>query len=195
MDYYKILGLDSKTANHDDINNAFRILAVDNHPMKQKTNLAGSMIKFNKICEAYQVLSNLHHKRIYDMFGEDGLKNGVTNPVDGTHSGSYVYFGNSIEIFESFFGSKNPYTDNFFESTRKEQELWKKKSDDPHDIEVVLSCTLSEFYNGSLKTATYRREILQKDGVTPDKIEENLIIDVKPGYDAETILVFPSKGY
>ena len=34
MDYYKILGLDSKTANHDDINNAFRILSVDNHPMK-----------------------------------------------------------------------------------------------------------------------------------------------------------------
>jgi DnaJ-class molecular chaperone len=83
-------------------------------------NLAGSMIKFNKICEAYQVLSNLQHKRIYDMFGEDGLKNGVTNPVDGTHSGSYAYFGNSIEIFEAFFGSKNPYTDNFFVSTRKE---------------------------------------------------------------------------
>jgi hypothetical protein len=59
----------------------------------------------------------------------------------------------------------------------------------------VLSCTLSEFYNGSLKTATYRRELLQKDGVTPDRIEENLIIDVKPGFDADTVLVYPSKGY
>ena len=54
------------------------------------------------------------------MFGEDGLKNGVMNPADGTHSGSYAYYGNSIEIFEAFFGSKNPYTDNFFVSTRKE---------------------------------------------------------------------------
>jgi hypothetical protein len=36
---------------------------------------------------------------------------------------------------------------------------------------------------------------LQKDGVTSDKIEENLIIDVKPGFDEETVLVYPSKGY
>jgi hypothetical protein len=36
---------------------------------------------------------------------------------------------------------------------------------------------------------------LQKDGVTPDRIEENLIIDVKPGFDADTVLVYPSKGY
>ena len=129
------------------------------------------------------------------MFGQDGLKNGVTNPTDGNHSGTYCYLGNSIEIFEAFFGNKNPYTDNFFISTRKEQELWKKRPEDPQDIEVVLSCTLSEFYNGSLKTATYRREILQKDGVTSDKIEENLIIEVKPGYDTDTVLVYPSKGY
>jgi hypothetical protein len=31
--------------------------------------------------------------------------------------------------------------------------------------------------------------------VTADKIEENLIIEVKPGYDTETVLVYPSKGY
>lgn len=54
------------------------------------------------------------------MYGEDGLKNGVTNPLDGFHSGSYVFSGNSIEIFEEFFGSKNPYTDNFFVSTRNQ---------------------------------------------------------------------------
>jgi hypothetical protein len=36
---------------------------------------------------------------------------------------------------------------------------------------------------------------LQKDGVTPDRIEENMIIEVKPGYDTETLLVYPSKGY
>ena len=54
------------------------------------------------------------------MYGEDGLKNGVTNPVDGSHSGSYAFNGNSIEIFENFFGNKNPFTDNFFVSTRKE---------------------------------------------------------------------------
>lgn len=129
------------------------------------------------------------------MFGEIGLKNGVINPSDGTNSGSYIFGGNSLDIFEDFFGSKNPYTDNFFLTTRKEQELRKKRPNDPDDIEVVLSCTLSEFYNGSLKTATYRREVLMKDGRTADKVEENLIIDVKPGFDTDTVLVFPSKGY
>ena len=67
-----------------------------------------------------EVLQNVNYKRIYDMYGENGLKNGVTNPLDGSHSGSYVFSGNSIEIFEEFFGSKNPYTDNFFVSTRNQ---------------------------------------------------------------------------
>lgn len=34
-----------------------------------------------------------------------------------------------------------------------------------------------------------------KDGKTTDKVEESIIVDVKPGYDSETVLVFPSKGF
>jgi hypothetical protein len=34
-----------------------------------------------------------------------------------------------------------------------------------------------------------------KDGKSSDKVEESIIIDVKPGFDTETVLVFPSKGF
>ena len=38
----------------------------------------------------------------------------------------------------------------------------------PADIEIVLSCTIFEFYNGSLKTFTFNRDKLQPDGRSID---------------------------
>ena len=99
MDYYKILGLDSKNANRDDIANAFRRLSVKYHPMMNKDSLAVSHIEFNKVCEAYEVLSSPQLKIDYDQHGEVGLKNGTTKKTNGKVIGSYTFAGNSMQIF------------------------------------------------------------------------------------------------
>jgi len=70
MDYYKILGLDSKSATRDDIALAFRKLSVKYHPMMNKDSLAKSHIEFDKVCEAYEVLSTPKFKTEYDQNGE-----------------------------------------------------------------------------------------------------------------------------
>ena len=54
-------------------------------------------------------------------------------------------------------GNDNPFTDNF----KKEQEFVDENA--PEDIEVVLPCSIYEFYNGSLKTFTYLRNELMPD--------------------------------
>ena len=41
----------------------------------------------------------------------------------------------------------------------------------PDDIEIVLSCTIFEFYNGSLKTFAFTRDKLQPDGRSMDQEE------------------------
>ena len=55
-DYYKILGVDKK-ASKDDIKKAFRKLAHEHHPDKNKNNPEASQ-RFKEASEAYSVLSD-----------------------------------------------------------------------------------------------------------------------------------------
>jgi len=70
-DYYKILGV-SRTASDRDIKKAFRKLAVKYHPDKNKS--PDAEVKFRDIAEAHEVLSDEKKRRLYDQYGEAGLK-------------------------------------------------------------------------------------------------------------------------
>lgn len=63
-DYYSTLGV-AKTASADEIKKAYRKLAHEHHPDKNK----GSEAKFKEINEAYQVLSNPEKRQQFDRFG------------------------------------------------------------------------------------------------------------------------------
>ncbi len=69
-DYYKTLGVD-KSASQDDIKKAFRKLAHEHHPDKNK-NSPDSSQKFKEASEAYSVLSDAEKRKQYDMFGSSG---------------------------------------------------------------------------------------------------------------------------
>ncbi len=69
-DYYKILGVE-KSASKDDIKKAFRKLAHEHHPDKNKGN-AEAEKKFKEASEAYSVLSDDNKRAQYDQFGSAG---------------------------------------------------------------------------------------------------------------------------
>jgi len=75
-DYYKVLGV-SKSANDDELKKAFRKLARKWHPDKNPDNREKAEATFKDIGEAYDVLSDPKKRKIYDQFGEEGLKGGV----------------------------------------------------------------------------------------------------------------------
>lgn len=104
-DYYKILSV-SKNATADEIKRAYRKLAHQHHPDKNKENDGE---RFKEINEAYQVLSDPQKKAQYDQFGSvgSGPSWGGTNQdfrdFGGFRSEGFGFSGFS-DIFEDFFG-------------------------------------------------------------------------------------------
>ncbi|MCH7712160.1 MAG: molecular chaperone DnaJ [Chloroflexi bacterium] len=97
-DYYDVLGV-SKTDNDEEIRRAFRKMAMQYHPDRNKE--AGAEEKFKEINEAYQVLSDSKKRAQYDSFGRAGMgaNGGFDRPFDG-----FDVFGGFGDIFDSFFG-------------------------------------------------------------------------------------------
>jgi len=67
-DYYDVLGV-SRDAGPDELQQAFRKLARQNHPDVNKD--PGAEERFKEINEAYSVLSDPNQRKKYDRFGED----------------------------------------------------------------------------------------------------------------------------
>lgn len=125
-----------------------------------------------------------------------GLKNGTTRKKTGKAFGGYSFQGNSLDIFQQFFGSANPYTDSkaaVEEVAPKEVE--EESEDKPKDIELCLACTIHEFYNGSIKKVQFVKQKLEPDDRSVVNVDEEMTVEVKPGYDVDTVLTFPSRGH
>lgn len=128
QDYYQILGL-QKSASATDIKKAYRKLALEYHPDRNKSKEAHE--KFKEINKAYEVLSDPQKKQTYDQYGHAAFEQGAGqgpfgggNPFQGGSYGPFTYtysssggnpgfdfggFSDPFEIFEQFFGGGNPF--------------------------------------------------------------------------------------
>ena len=84
INYYDTLQL-PKNSSDVEIKKAYRKLAMKWHPDKNPDNAEEAARKFQEIGEAYDVLSDMEKRAIYDQFGYEGLRDGVQN-ADGGNS-------------------------------------------------------------------------------------------------------------
>jgi len=71
--YYEVLSV-SKSADGAVIKKAYRKLAMKYHPDRNPDNKEAEA-SFKECSEAYEVLSDLQKRKIYDAYGHEGLKN------------------------------------------------------------------------------------------------------------------------
>lgn len=73
-DFYEVLGV-QRSASEDEIKKAYRKLAAKLHPDKNPNDKKAEA-KFKTVNNAYQVLSDAKKRKLYDEFGEEGLREG-----------------------------------------------------------------------------------------------------------------------
>jgi len=103
-DYYEVLGVE-KTAEKEEIKKAYRKLAMQYHPDRNRDN-PDAIEKFKEATEAYEVLSSDEKRSTYDRFGHEGLdaSGGAGNFDPRNFSGFEDIFGSFGDLFENFFG-------------------------------------------------------------------------------------------
>ena len=205
-DYYEILEL-NKNCSQEDISESYRRLSLKYHPKVTKPeNAAVFEYHFQKLAEAYEVLSDPNKKEIFDIYGKEGLKNGILGK-NGKKKDGYRFIGNGHEIFEKFMGTSNPYTlirenekktketiiidaANANQEADKNEKIEKKDK----DINIDLECTLEELYNGCVKSIKYTKKKICEDLRTTEDLEATIEVEIMKGYDKNTVLPFKEMG-
>ncbi|XP_043383403.1 dnaJ homolog subfamily B member 13 isoform X2 [Chelonia mydas] len=198
QDYYAVLEL-RRSARDADIKQAYRKLALKNHPLKNKEPWA--LDKFRQLAEAYEVLSDPVKKGIYDKFGEEGLKGGIPLEFGSENPWSvgYVFHGNADKVFKEFFGGDNPFAE-FFAPDGSEVNMafgglrgkGVAKQDPPIERDLYLS--LEDLFYGCTKKIKISRRVMNEDGHTSTIRDKILTIDVQPGWKQGTRITFQKEG-
>jgi molecular chaperone DnaJ len=124
-DFYAVLDV-SKNATASEIKKAYRKLALQYHPDRNKSKDATE--QFKEISHAYEILSDSQKRQAYDQFGEAAFdKNGAHKPQQqNANNGrgtpfTYSYqaqdanhqstgFTDPEDIFRQFFGGASPFS-------------------------------------------------------------------------------------
>ena len=142
QDYYALLGV-PRGASDEDIKKAFRRLAMEYHPDRNKRE--GASEKFKEINEAYQVLSDAQKRSVYDRYGHAGVSsNGGARGFDG-----FENFNGFGDIFDAFFGGMGG-------STRARANAPRRGADLKYGVQIDLEDSV---FGTSKEIAVQRSEI------------------------------------
>jgi DnaJ-class molecular chaperone len=97
-DYYDVLTV-TKSASKEEIKNAYRKLALQYHPDRNKS--PGAEEKFKEISEAYAVLSDDEKRKRYDTYGHVGPKKCLEAQKQTSMKSLETWDSVALEIFSS----------------------------------------------------------------------------------------------
>ena len=137
-EFYSLLGI-SREASDTEIKKAYRKLAMEYHPDRNKS--AEAEAPFKEITEAYEVLRDPQKRAMYDRYGKAGLSG-----AGGGYGFHHVDLSEALNIFMRDFGAMGGF-ESLFGGRRSRTEERRGQ-----DIRVTVRLTLSEVALGAKKT-------------------------------------------
>lgn len=203
-DFYQILNI-PRNANADEIKKGYRILAIKHHPDKNPEKTEEAKQKFLEINEAYEVLSDPNKKTIYDLHGEEGLKQqaGSGNMTQNHAQQIFnMFFGgnNPLNMFGSMMGSGLQFaftsqgsTVQDFTGGGNDIFMQRMRVKDP-PIMKELYISLNDFYNGAQKQLKIERFETNEQTGEKFPLESNITLNIRPGLPEGVNMNFEGMG-
>jgi len=159
-DYYEVLGV-SKNASKDEIKDAYRKLAMQYHPDRNKA--ADAEDKFKEVSEAYAVLSDDQKRHQYDTLGHAGFDQRYT-PEDIFRGADFETIFRDIgfgigDLFRTFFGGGFG-GGGFRERNNRGQDLG-------YELEITLEEAAKGTEKEILVPRTEKCEVCEGSGASP----------------------------
>lgn len=106
--FYTCLEIPSN-AGRESIATAYRRLSLIYHPLRAEPTRQAEFLKtFTALAESYEVLSKPEARQLYDQYGEQALREGITEGENQV--GPFFFNGDAFATFQGVFGSANPWT-------------------------------------------------------------------------------------
>jgi len=105
-DFYSTLGI-TREATQEEIKKAYRKKALECHP-DRNPNDPKAEAQFKQVSEAYEVLSDENRRRVYDQYGEEGLRGAGMGAGMGGGPGGFPGgggFASMEEALRTFMGA------------------------------------------------------------------------------------------
>ncbi|MDD5230572.1 MAG: molecular chaperone DnaJ [Candidatus Marinimicrobia bacterium] len=149
-DYYEILGV-KRSAQAEELKKAYRKIAMQYHPDRNPGNKEAEE-KFKEAAEAYAVLSDSEKRRLYDQYGEAGLKGstGFSGAQGMNIEDIFSMFG---DIFGGHFSGFGGFEDIFGGGRQRSRTTERRGS----DLKLRMPLTLEEINTGVSKKVKIKR--------------------------------------
>ena len=142
-DYYEVLGV-PRDASEDELKRAYRKLAMQHHPDRNKQPDAAE--KFKELAEAYEVLVDPQERAAYDRYGHAGK--GGARAQDFSH----IDLSEALNIFMRDFGGGLGGFDSIFGGGPRSAAEARRGQ----DIRVTVKLNIQEVAAGAKRTVKLR---------------------------------------
>lgn len=193
--YYSILEV-SQSASIDEIKKSYRRLSLLCHPDRNQ-NSSDSTFKFQKLNEAYEVLSDPDKKKEYDMINNNPfLKmmsqmnvNGQSvniNPMEEIFNNLLNPFGPGGQGIHVFHNGINVH------GTNMHGQNFNKSFQKPTPIIKTIDVPIDKILSGTTMPVDIERWLIQEGNKIFEK--ETIYVDVPKGIDEGEIIILRDKG-